>query len=274
MLEGFDNAVITDIRLAMYVDPGIGVNYHNNRTSHGLVINDTGNNKDYIFSDCTTIKTKAFSVFYLPKGSTYRINDYNKTTGCWAINFDLRDEISEKPFVVQFKSSDSILDNFKECVNAFKKSLDNRDLIIRKNLYEIILKIKKECAKNYTPGKKAILIKPALDYINQNFNDNDLSVKELARICGISENYLRRIFQEKVNQSPKEYIIKCRIDYAKKLLLSGQFSVSEIAEMCGYTEPCHFSREFSKRAGVVPNKYKTALYNNMQNNSADIFPDS
>ena len=39
--------------------------------------------------------------------------------------------------------------------------------------------------------------------------------------------------------------------------LSEQFSISEIAEMCGYAEPCHFSREFSKRIGTSPKGYIT-----------------
>ena len=101
------------------------------------------------------------------------------------------------------------------------------------------------------------LIKPALDIMNSNYTQKELSVKNLSEVCGISVAYFRRIFTEKFGVSPKEYIINRRIDYAKKLLLSEQFSVSKVAKKCGYAEPCHFSREFSKRTGVELNKYGT-----------------
>jgi AraC-like DNA-binding protein len=74
-------------------------------------------------------------------------------------------------------------------------------------------------------------------------------------MCGVSEVYFRKIFQDQFGVTPKEYLIRMRIEYAKSLLLSEQFTVSEIATLCGYSEPCHFSREFSKRVGVSPNQY-------------------
>ena len=142
-------------------------------------------------------------------------------------------------------------------IDAFRKANNHSNLTIIKSLYEIILLLKKEYGKNYIPSEKILLIKPALDIMNSNFFKNDLTVEKLSEHCGISVAYFRRIFTEKYGISPKEYIINRRIDYAKKLLLSEQFSVSEIAEMCGYAEPCHFSREFSKRTGISPNKYST-----------------
>ena len=182
-----------------------------------------------------------------------------KKTGCWAINFLLAEDFDTKPFILNFENSDSILELFKESVEQFKKSTENSNLIIKKNLYDIIVKIRKEHSKRYLPNSKFLIIKPAIDNINSNFTENNLSIKELSQMCGISENYFRRIFHEKFGISPKEYIIKRRIEYAKALLESGQFSITDLAERCGYSEPCHFSREFTKRVGVSPIKYKSSL---------------
>ena len=87
-------------------------------------------------------------------------------------------------------------------------------------------------------------------------NRDDLSIKEMAELCGISEAYFRRLFIDKFGISPKDYIINRRIEYAKSLLKSCQFQINEIAEMCGYSEPCHFSREFSRHTGISPKEYK------------------
>lgn len=251
----WNNITITKIGLAIFVPPNTGTPIHNNRPYHGLVFNRKGKNAEYIFSNGFTLKVHENSLFYLPKGSSYKVITHTEGDGCFAINFDVLNNIDIEPFSVKIQNTEQIISNFKKSVDAFRKSSNHSNLTIMKNLYDIILLLKKEYEKGYTPNEKTALIKPALDMINANYYKNDLSVEELSGICGISVAYFRRIFTEKFGVSPKEYIINRRIAYAKKLLLSKQFSVSEVAEMCGYYEPCHFSREFSKRIGVSPNKY-------------------
>ena len=77
-----------------------------------------------------------------------------------------------------------------------------------------------------------------------------------SKICYALYCFYRRLFLAAFGVSPKEYVIQKRIEYAKYLLLSGDFSVSEVAIITGYSEPCHFSREFSKRVGISPKQYK------------------
>jgi len=258
MLENWNDVTITQIKLAIYVEPGTGSAQHTNRPSHGLVMDDSDAHKAYCFSDGTVLETRGHSVFYLPQNSTYRVKTLSKPCGCWAINFLLEEEICEKPFVLHFKNSDSILECFQEAVNAFKRSGDDAELIIKRNLYDIILKIRRESRKEYVSGSKRQLIQPAVDHIHKNFTDRNLTVEDLAKRCQMSENYFRRIFGQEFGMSPKEYIIERKIRYAKALLSNEQFSVSEIAELCGYFEPCHFSREFSRRVGIPPSEYAKA----------------
>lgn len=256
MFENWNNLIVTKIGLAMYVPPNTGNAIHNNRPFHGLVFNAKGKNADYVFSDGFILKVHENSLFYLPKGSSYKVITHTEGEGCWAINFDFLEEFNEYPFSVKFRNTEKILKVFEKSVYAFCKSDTHSNLTVIKNLYDIILLLKKEYEKSHMPSEKSLLIKPAVDIMNSNYFKNDLTIEKLSELCGISVAYFRRIFTEKFGISPKEYIINLRIDYAKKLLLSEQFSVSEIAEMCGYAEPCHFSREFSKRTGTPPIKYK------------------
>ena len=256
MFDDWNNLIVTKIALASYVAPYTGSVYHENRPFHGIVLNGKGKRADYIFSDGLVLKTYENTLFYLPKNSTYKVITHVHGEGCWAINFDLASEINTKPFSTEIQNAEQLLDNYKKSVDAFCKSDGHSNLTIMKNLYNIILLFKKDIQKKYLPSEKMLLIKPALDIMNTNYAQNNLSVEELAKLCGISVAYFRRLFTEKFGVSPKEYIINRRIDYAKKLLLNEQFTVSEVAEMCGYFEPCHFSREFSKRTGISPVKYK------------------
>lgn len=251
MLENWDNAIVTDIHIAMHVAPNIGKAIHNNRPFHGFVINAATSDKIIHFSDGTSMPTGPNEVHYLPKGSSYRVEQI-VSDGCWAINFDLLEEISEKPFNLKFRNPEAVLKIFKDAVVAWN---EKQDIAVRKSIYEIILHIKKEQHRSYLSSGKELLIQPAVDRIKQDFARNDLSVRDLAALCGISEAYFRRIFADKFSMGPKEYIIRLRMDYAKRLLESGQFATNEIALMCGYLEPCHFSREFSKYTGLSPGAY-------------------
>lgn len=255
MKKNWNTAIVTLINMAIYVSPGAGKSLHNNRPFHGFVLNDSTVEKEIHFSDGSVIKTGPYDLHYLPKGSDYRVITITPG-GCYAINFDLMEDLGEKPFNISFRNSGSLLKLFKESVTAWKERPECFNAIIRKDIYDIISKIKHEQQRNYIPNATTKIISPAIDVMNKDFTRNNLSVKELATLCNISETYFRRLFLEKYSVSPKEYVIHLRIEYAKQLLLSGQFSVSEIAEMCGYGEPCHFTREFTKHTGVSPNTFK------------------
>ena len=165
------------------------------------------------------------------------------------------ENIIEAPFNISLRNHESILKDFKDAVAAWDEKPEFHNALIRKCIYSIILKIKKEYNKTYTPNKKERLIQPAIETILCDYKNCDLSVKDLSALCGISEAYFRRIFMDKFSISPKEYIISLRIEQAKRLLESGQFSVTEAAQMSGYNEPCHFSREFKKIVGKSPKEY-------------------
>ena len=257
MPERFDNAVITEIRLAIRVEPWIGKKQHADRASHGLVLNDADTRADYVFSDGTVLHTREWSVFYLPKHSTYRVVD-TEPSACWAVNFETLGDIGEKPFLVQFRAGDPILDSFRQCVDAFNSPSEDRYLMLRRNLYDILLRIRTKAAGEYAPNRELLLIRPAVEYISRHFAEPRVSMSDLAGVCRISESYLRSLFQKHYGIPPKEYLLRRRIRYAQTLLSSGQFPIQAVAEMCGFGSPCHFSREFSGRVGLSPKAYREA----------------
>ena len=252
MTEQWKKLSVKKITLAMWVLPRFGKTYHENRPAHGLVLNDEGKDNTYFFSDGRVLHTKGNELFYLPKGSTYRVKS-DDTSNCFAINFDA--ELSEEPFSIAIRDPEPMRKLFRDAAKEWKAHADTRDLSAMSALYEIVRLMIKENEREYHPSGHTVLLAPAMQAIETRFSENSLSVAELSEMCGVSEVYFRRIFSEIYGMSPKEYLIRMRISYAKSLLLSGQFSVAEIATLCGYSEPCHFSREFSKRVGLSPNQY-------------------
>ena len=254
MNEQWKNAMITKISVAVYVAPNTGRHIHKNRPYHGLVLNDANSVKDYIFDDGRVLRTDENSLFYLPKGSSYHVEQI-QTGGCYAINFD--SDCCDKPFSVSFRNTEALLHNFKAACEAWKSKSDHAHALAMRALYDGIYQMQKEQEKQYMPKTQVSLIAPAVEKMERTFTQNSLSVSELAALCGISEVYFRRLFFNAFGISPKEYIIQKRIEYAKTLLSSRDFPVAEVAILCGYTEPCHFSREFSKRVGISPVQYES-----------------
>ena len=256
MNECWNNVIITEISIAVYVTPDTGKHIHKNRPFHGFVLNDADSIKNYRFDNGRVMHTKGNSLFYLPKGSSYYVESL-QLGGCYAVNFDT--DIADEPFAVDLRNPDDALHHFKAATDSWK----NQDPFCRttamRAVYDAIYHAQLEIHRQYVSKTQFSTIAPAVEILDHNFTENDLSVASLAALCGISEVYFRRLFLNSFGVSPKEYIIRKRIEFAKSLLKSGSFPVYEIASLCGYSEPCHFSREFSKRVGVSPSRYVDAM---------------
>lgn len=99
------------------------------------------------------------------------------------------------------------------------------------------------------------IIMPAIKYLEENYQNSDLSNTELANICKISEIYFRRIFKECFNTTPKQFLVDTRINNAKRLLSDGALKINAVATKCGFTNQYHFCRTFKKKTGLTPTEY-------------------
>lgn len=109
---------------------------------------------------------------------------------------------------------------------------------------------------NFAYSYNQLMIKPATDYINTNFNDPNLSINELAKMCNISTEYFRKLYKEIYGISPHNDILDKKIKKACNLLQSGYYSISEVAEKTGFQNYKYFSTFFRKRMKVSPIEYK------------------
>ena len=251
MREEWSRAIITHVALAMHVEGGAGKSTHVDRPFQGLVINEEGAIKEYVFSDGRVMRTEGGELFYLPKGSSYYVRDI-VIGGCYAVNFEA--DIGGDPFSVDPMDGGALQKLFREAAAEWKTGDSSAHASTMKALYAAIGLLQKK-KHTYQPNARYEMIREAVETVERELTDRSLSVERLAMLCGMSEVYFRKLFISFFGVSPKEYIIQKRIEYAKSLLRSGDFSVCEVAELCGYSEPCHFSREFSRRTGVPPSRY-------------------
>jgi AraC family transcriptional regulator len=80
----------------------------------------------------------------------------------------------------------------------------------------------------------------------------DVSLSELADICGLSRSYFIRAFKNTTGSPPHRWLILQRLQRAKLLLGQTNMEVSQIALSCGFADQSHLTRVFSKAIGTSP----------------------
>jgi AraC-like DNA-binding protein len=108
-------------------------------------------------------------------------------------------------------------------------------------------------SEEYLSERKLDMIRPALDYVENNIFSPALKMGELHTLCNISDVYFRKIFTTYTGSSPQSYVTEKRLERAREIIDEGAFGrVRDVALAVGYTDALYFSRIFKKRFGYAP----------------------
>ncbi len=108
--------------------------------------------------------------------------------------------------------------------------------------------------KNYVNHNDGIITQ-AVKYIQDNYCDCTLSVKDACKEAKISETYFRRLFATQYKQTPVQYITSLRIRFACSLLRGNHMTIEEVAALSGFSSAKYFSRVFKEITGTTPARY-------------------
>lgn len=92
-------------------------------------------------------------------------------------------------------------------------------------------------------------------HINDNY-DKEISVDDLAKICGLSKTYFSSTFRNIFGTTPKAYVNTLRIAKAKNLLEFSDTPIKKIAVSCGFVNLNTFFYAFKKSTGMTPSEFK------------------
>ena len=101
------------------------------------------------------------------------------------------------------------------------------------------------------------IVESALQYIDQNYSDENISLNAVAMAINVSTNYLSAVFSQKMGRSFVEYLTQKRMSHAKQLLRQTSKRTSEIAADVGYRDPRYFSFVFKKTQGCTPREFRS-----------------
>jgi AraC-like DNA-binding protein len=81
-------------------------------------------------------------------------------------------------------------------------------------------------------------------------------IEDIATSFHLSPDHFTREFKALKGVPPREYILRARIDSARRLLLSSSHSVTRIAALTGFGDIYHFNRQFKRRTGRSPTRFR------------------
>lgn len=104
-------------------------------------------------------------------------------------------------------------------------------------------------------NSKSELIRPAVEYINENFREN-ITVEQLAETVHLSKSYFMSRFKAAAGVGAAEYINQVRINNACAVLADTDMTSAQTAFECGFRNLSNFNRQFRKIVGCTPNEYR------------------
>ena len=208
---------------------------------------------DYFFEQTKrhhqhTTKTKGIGIYLYPS-MVKELFDFDLSISDFETDYDAT-KIGIDHLMENFiKSIDFLLDH---------PSISNASMIKVKLKEFLLLLSKTENAPTLLDFVSSLFKPYEYDFkkiIEQNIFAN-LSISELARLCGMSVSTFQRTFYNVFEQTPAKYILEQRMVKAKKMLGNKNKRISEIAYDCGYTSTSTFNRLFKKSFDCSPSAFR------------------
>jgi AraC-like DNA-binding protein len=108
-------------------------------------------------------------------------------------------------------------------------------------------------AEQVTAGKMRTEL---LAYVEENFNNKNLSLSAVADHLNTSVYVATRLFKETTGKNFKEYVMDKRMEYAAELLKTTSCKVAEVSSMAGFENAEYFSSLFKNKFGMTPTQYR------------------
>lgn len=99
------------------------------------------------------------------------------------------------------------------------------------------------------------LMRRIMKVINDNLDNDELSVEMIADIVGISRVHFYRKMKDMTGQSPREFVKYVRLKEAARLLSTKKMDIAGVSIACGFKSPSSFSTYFKALYGLSPSEW-------------------
>ncbi len=141
--------------------------------------------------------------------------------------------------------------NFEILLSKIRNQLAQQETV--KRTYKKQVTAAPTTIKIESPDER--FLQNALQLVEQNLANTELSVEQLSRELGFSRVALYKKLLALTGKPPLEFIRSLRLKRACQLLETSYFTVAEIAYEVGFNDPRYFSKLFKIEFGILPSEY-------------------
>jgi AraC family transcriptional regulator len=105
------------------------------------------------------------------------------------------------------------------------------------------------------PNSPPAWVERARDLVHDRFLEK-LRIEDVATAVEVHPSHLARTFRERFHVPLGTYIRRLRIEWATRAVAETTEPLSAIAARAGFADQSHFTREFRRRHGVSPARYR------------------
>lgn len=105
------------------------------------------------------------------------------------------------------------------------------------------------------PPREVERILDVMQFIRENYT-RKLTVNVLAKRVAMSPSYFAHQFSRIAHLSPMKYVREVRLERARTLLGETGTRPTDVAKQVGFESAAHFTREFKRRYGAPPSRYR------------------
>lgn len=197
--------------------------------------------------------------YHYPVGIEARLIENIRTGKTDAVS-SLMDKIYDDNFRSEKLPSEMVKELFNELLGTLiKVNVSNRNkLIVDTSDYQaFFVTMKNEFLKVCNDFKERLqqnedMGTKMMRFIDENYADQNLSLRSLADAFGLSESYASKYFKDSTGENFRTYLEGIRINHSIRLLEKGCFTVKEIATRVGYLDDKSFRRAYKRLTGGTP----------------------
>lgn len=154
-------------------------------------------------------------------------------------------------------------DNIGLCIEEFKKNFALKQGDINTSAIKRFSNLIKN-EESYKLKEYSEYVKFCVEHIHNHYKE-EIVLKEVADMCGVSVQYLSKLFREETGMNFVGFLNDYKIKKAMKLMKQSKSSIKEICFEVGYNDPNYFSRIFKKNTGKTPREYINEFVNHINN---------
>ena len=233
--------------------------YVNGRHSDAFVFILSGS-CHYRFNDETQFTAQEGDILYLADQAIYEMTLLTENYRFIFCDFKFDHPSSRKSALCTPKNkneTDSLFRRLLRCYQRPRQHTLAESMALLYQIYDIVQVSAGSMYLSRTVQQKIEQIKLHMD---QNYQDDSLSVSSLAAQGGISEVYFRKQFKLIYGISPSHYMVDLRLRKAEELMKYPFLSLQECALQSGFSSLQYFCRVFKKEKGITPARHRKELY--------------